>query len=197
MKAMFAALCVGTLSLASAQLSLAQSRIGPSDDFVCHQGDPKAENTISACGRLQAYVRSDDQSAANLSPVQPAPRPQDDADAPLAPTSAQPAPPPATMASEPNTAPSSDQGIMPPPASNAPIAAAPSTSVWEGWLLLVALVCIYFYPTTMALNARNRQVAAIFALNLLLGWTLVGWVIALVWALVKPRAIAPSSHQQQ
>src|SRR5882757_4628229 len=30
---------------------------------------------------------------------------------------------------------------------------------------------------------NKRNVGAIFALNFLLGWTLVGWVVALVWAL--------------
>jgi hypothetical protein len=29
----------------------------------------------------------------------------------------------------------------------------------------------------------KHNAGAIFALNLLLGWTLVGWVVALVWAL--------------
>jgi hypothetical protein len=49
-------------------------------------------------------------------------------------------------------------------------------------LLLIALsLFVYFLPTY--LGRRKRNVGAIFALNLLLGWTLVGWVVALVWAL--------------
>ena len=49
-------------------------------------------------------------------------------------------------------------------------------------LFLIALsLFIYFLPTY--LGRRKRNVGAIFALNLLLGWTLVGWVAALVWAL--------------
>jgi hypothetical protein len=31
----------------------------------------------------------------------------------------------------------------------------------------------------------KRNASAIIALNLLLGWTFLGWVIALVWALKK------------
>lgn len=45
---------------------------------------------------------------------------------------------------------------------------------------------IYLTPTIAAQERRHPQTAAIFALNLLLGWTLLGWVAALVWALSRP-----------
>ena len=35
------------------------------------------------------------------------------------------------------------------------------------------------------IGLKKRNAGAIFALNLLLGWTLVGWVVSLVWALTK------------
>lgn len=50
-----------------------------------------------------------------------------------------------------------------------------------GLFLLVTIIAIYFVPTFVAGNHKNK--GAIFALNLLLGWTLLGWVAALVWAL--------------
>jgi tetratricopeptide (TPR) repeat protein len=49
---------------------------------------------------------------------------------------------------------------------------------------ILALV-LYFLPTILSLILRRRNTLAIFAMNLLLGWTLVGWVVALVWALTK------------
>jgi len=52
--------------------------------------------------------------------------------------------------------------------------------------ILLAIVfggVIYFAPTIMAHGKRNST--AIFLLNLLLGWTFIGWVIALVWAATK------------
>jgi len=52
-----------------------------------------------------------------------------------------------------------------------------------GWALLIGALCIYFIPTALAW--RKRNVWAIFALNLLLGWTVIGWIIALVWGLTK------------
>ena len=49
--------------------------------------------------------------------------------------------------------------------------------------LVVALsLAIYFIPTLVAFERRRCYRGAIFALNLLLGWTLVGWVGALIWA---------------
>lgn len=42
---------------------------------------------------------------------------------------------------------------------------------------------LYFIPTMVAVN--HKQFAAIFMLNLLLGWTFIGWVGALIWALTK------------
>jgi hypothetical protein len=60
-------------------------------------------------------------------------------------------------------------------------ARADSFSSNLGMALLVVLgVVLYFLP---AFTGRNKRSAgAIFLLNLFLGWTLVGWVVALVWA---------------
>ena len=53
----------------------------------------------------------------------------------------------------------------------------------EGFAILVFFAFIYFVPAVVARGKRNF--GAIFALNLFLGWTLIGWVGALVWALTK------------
>jgi len=41
----------------------------------------------------------------------------------------------------------------------------------------------YFLPTIIAFARHKRDTSSIFLLNFLLGWTAIGWVIALVWAL--------------
>lgn len=41
---------------------------------------------------------------------------------------------------------------------------------------------VYFAPTLVALVRHKRNTLSIFLLNLFLGWTLIGWIIALVWA---------------
>lgn len=43
----------------------------------------------------------------------------------------------------------------------------------------------YFIPSIIALIRKKRNKVAIIALNFLLGWSLIGWVVALVWALKK------------
>jgi hypothetical protein len=41
---------------------------------------------------------------------------------------------------------------------------------------------MYFLPSIIALARSKRDTLAIFLLNFLLGWTGVGWIVALVWA---------------
>ena len=47
------------------------------------------------------------------------------------------------------------------------------------WLIMLG---IYLIPTLVARCQEHHQLYAIGVLNLLLGWTLVGWIGALVWA---------------
>lgn len=63
-------------------------------------------------------------------------------------------------------------------------------------IFLALALFIYFIPTIVAGQNKKQNGGAIFALNLLLGWTLIGWVAALVWALTKETAVpaaAPNS----
>lgn len=48
-------------------------------------------------------------------------------------------------------------------------------------------ICAYMAPFLIAGMRGHKQALAIGALNLLLGWTFLGWVIALVWSLTHPR----------
>jgi hypothetical protein len=40
----------------------------------------------------------------------------------------------------------------------------------------------YWVPTLSASSKHHRNQIAIGMLNLFLGWTVIGWVVALVWA---------------
>ena len=51
-----------------------------------------------------------------------------------------------------------------------------------GLLLIVIIGPLYFLPTIVALVRHHRNRLSIIILNLLVGWTFIGWVIALVWA---------------
>jgi hypothetical protein len=41
---------------------------------------------------------------------------------------------------------------------------------------------LYFLPTILAFARNKRDTTAILLLNIFLGWTMIGWVVALVWA---------------
>jgi hypothetical protein len=41
---------------------------------------------------------------------------------------------------------------------------------------------MYFLPTILAFARNKRDTTAILLLNIFLGWTMIGWVVALVWA---------------
>ena len=49
-------------------------------------------------------------------------------------------------------------------------------------------VVIYFVPAMVAWYRRVPRRVGIFILNLFLGWTFLGWVGALIWAVVEPRS---------
>jgi len=57
-------------------------------------------------------------------------------------------------------------------------------------LTLLVLTALYFLPAIVAHN--KRDFAGIFVVNLLFGWTIIGWVIAMIWACsaeVKPHVM--------
>lgn len=70
-------------------------------------------------------------------------------------------------------------------------------------LILFTLVLVYFAPYIVARYNKKRNTVAIFVLNLFLGWTFLGWLLALVWAASKdmtfpqvkpPPVIKPPLH---
>lgn len=46
--------------------------------------------------------------------------------------------------------------------------------------------CLYMLPTYEAWSRKQQNLQSIAALNLFLGWTVIGWVAALIWAFKKP-----------
>lgn len=56
----------------------------------------------------------------------------------------------------------------------------------------LACLCLYFLPSGIAQHRNHPSVVGIFLLNLFLGWSLVGWVVALVWAVSGPPWPDPS-----
>ena len=51
---------------------------------------------------------------------------------------------------------------------------------------MVVLCAACFIPSVVAFFRAHRSKVAILTLNILLGWSGIGWVVALVWALAWP-----------
>jgi hypothetical protein len=63
-----------------------------------------------------------------------------------------------------------------------------------GFLFLIFLFgFLYFLPSIIARNKKNFL--AIFVLNFFLGWTIRGWVGALVWACLKENGPQPCLYR--
>ena len=56
-------------------------------------------------------------------------------------------------------------------------------------VLIAIFSFFYFLSFAIAFNKQRANTGAIFALNLFLGWSLIGWVVALVWALKEEQTI--------
>lgn len=52
-------------------------------------------------------------------------------------------------------------------------------------IVLLMGAAIYFLPAIVASLREHHNAPAIWILNLLLGWTFVGWAVSLVWAVTK------------
>jgi uncharacterized membrane protein YqaE (UPF0057 family) len=50
----------------------------------------------------------------------------------------------------------------------------------------ITLILFYLAPTMAAALNKHHNTSAIAITNILLGWTVLGWVIALIWAFTKP-----------
>jgi len=57
--------------------------------------------------------------------------------------------------------------------------------------IMGVLGVLYFLPSFIGVVRRRRNLQTIVGVNALLGWTVIGWIVALVWALAE-REPSPS-----
>jgi hypothetical protein len=53
------------------------------------------------------------------------------------------------------------------------------------FIIGVIALAIYFIPTFIAFVRRKKQIVAILLINLFLGFTIFGWIGALIWAVIR------------
>lgn len=59
-----------------------------------------------------------------------------------------------------------------------------------GFIMLMVLFVAYFLPTFISAKRGHPNGTGIFLLNLFLGWTFIGWLVALIWSV---SAFAPAA----
>lgn len=53
------------------------------------------------------------------------------------------------------------------------------------WILILLFLPLYFLPSIIA--RKGDSFVSIFLVNLLLGWTFLGWIVSLIWAISSIR----------
>ena len=59
-------------------------------------------------------------------------------------------------------------------------------NLWVLGLVLFVAACVYLLPSVVAASTRHRHTGAIVFVNVFLGWTILGWAVSFVWALINP-----------
>ncbi|WP_409049437.1 superinfection immunity protein [Telluribacter sp. SYSU D00476] len=59
----------------------------------------------------------------------------------------------------------------------------------EAIILLLVVMFFYFIPTIVASSNGKTNTTSIFLSNLFLGFTFIGWVVALIWATKKDNVL--------
>jgi len=62
-------------------------------------------------------------------------------------------------------------------------------------LLILVSVCAYFLPVIAGRVRRVPNLGQIAVVNVLLGWTMIGWIVALVMALKPVPAAYPPPYR--
>ncbi|MTW20069.1 superinfection immunity protein [Allochromatium palmeri] len=65
----------------------------------------------------------------------------------------------------------------------------------RGWFLSALLILFYLLPTWLAFDQGHRRRVTISVLNVLLGWTVIGWVGLLLWSLTQNQR-GSQEHQE-
>lgn len=61
--------------------------------------------------------------------------------------------------------------------------------------ILLVMIALYLLPGIIASSRDHASAMGIWLLNIFLGWTLVGWVAALVWSVTGGNLPAPAVTQ--
>ena len=67
----------------------------------------------------------------------------------------------------------------------------------EGLIFLVVVMGMYFLPSFIASQRGREHASTIAILNLLVGWTVIGWVVLLVLALTGESELQRKQREEE
>jgi len=56
----------------------------------------------------------------------------------------------------------------------------------ESLIIALLIIVAYLLPGIIASNRKHHNSTAIWLVNIFAGWSVLGWFIALVWAVTNP-----------
>ena len=63
-------------------------------------------------------------------------------------------------------------------------------------VFLSIIFAIYFLPTFIAVHRRHHNRFPIILINILIGWTVIGWIVALIWSAMSTTPTTVTVIQQ-
>lgn len=73
----------------------------------------------------------------------------------------------------------------------------PDNELFPIFIFVVLALSFYFLPTIIAVRRKKKNTGSIAVVNLFLGVTALGWVIALAWSLSHEQVDKADDEQQQ
>lgn len=65
----------------------------------------------------------------------------------------------------------------------------------KGWIMVVIAAALYVLPTLLAWKRGSRRFVRIMIINILLGWTIIGWIASMLMTLSwEPPAEGEEDH---
>lgn len=58
------------------------------------------------------------------------------------------------------------------------------------------VICFYLLPTIIAIKRNHLQKVPIILINILLGFTAIGWIVALIWACMESKPTNVHIHNE-
>jgi len=68
--------------------------------------------------------------------------------------------------------------------------------VFIGLIALVIACILYFWPSLVAIDNNKANKAGIIIINLFLGWTIIFWIVAVIWAYTPDKKVQEEAVQQ-